>query len=301
MAIYNVNGSALSVAYDISGNTLSTAYDYQDNTIYTSSTEIDYDNYSISTQIAITTGNAQAMELYNGTLFQFRGQSSGSINDMVSIYDFETGAAITSNMTIESGHANAVCFSNTFYDSDDDFPLLYCGDWFDSIVHVNRVTTSSATHLYDIVYDLTTSGYHPNPVFDWDNNIMYTVGYYQNSTTSSTDNYCILCSWDLADMTDNGDDTYTPTLLSSTNIDYIYVMQDLKFNDGYIWIESGYGSSTQYVYAMTTTGTIEHTIQMTAAVEIEGLKWLTDSSTGLYYAIVGQAGVTYYKVTFGTA
>ncbi len=293
MAIYDINGSALTDAYDINGSALTNAYDINGNAVYVKK---DYSNPTITSLKTISTSNTQGMEIYNDVLFQFRGSTSNtSINDLVCVYDWTDGTSLTSNLAIESGHANAVTFDKTL---QGDFPLLYCGDWFDPIVHVNQVTSTSATHLYDIVMDVATTGYYPNPAIDFDNNILYTVGYYQHSTTVSTDNYCIVCAWDLSNMTDNGDDTYTPTLISTYTRDYIYVMQDLKFNDGYIWICSGYSSSTQYVSAMIpSTGVFDYQLTMPIKTEIEGISWQTDAD-GKYFAYIGFQGGKYYTMTF---
>ena len=296
--IYNKNGSALATCYNVDNNQILSAYNVDGNAVFSGEHETDYTDYSITSYKNISVQNAQAMEIYNDVLFQFRGSGSNlSINDLVCLYTFSSGSAIKTNMAIESGHSNAVAFSKTFYDPNDEFPIIYCGDWFDPIVHVNRISRSSNTHLYDIVY--SGAGYHSNPCIDFDNNIMHTIGYYLNSTETETGNYCIVCKWDLSNMTDNGDGTYTPTLLSTYNRDFIYVMQDLKFNDGICWITSGYGSSTQYLYGMNPdTGVFTYTITMPITTEIEGLVWMTDEETGLYYAYIGFQGGKYYKATF---
>lgn len=302
MSIYNIAGDALAACYGVNGAALPSAFDAGGSVVFNASRQTDYSKYSISSYRSISIQNTQGMDIYNGVLFQFRGTSSQTVNDLVSLYNFATGGTIKNNMAITCGHANAVAFSKTLYDQDDEFPIIYTGDWFNPIVHVNRVTRTSSTHLYDIVYDEATAGYHSNPCIDFENDIMYTVGYYLNSTNTAEGNYCIVCKWDLADMTDNGDGTYTPTMLGTYNRDYIYVMQDLKFNDGYCWIESGYSESAQYLYGMNPdTGIIDHTVLMPITTELEGLVWMTDAKTGLYYAYVGFQGGKYYKITFAEA
>lgn len=293
MGIYSVSGTSLSACYDLEANDLNHAYDLDGDVIFTKAPPTtDYASYTATSYRNITVSYTQGMEIYDDVLFQFRGP-----NNLVSVFNFATGATITAEMSIESGHSNAVAFSKTFYAQSDDFPIIYCGDWNNSVVHVLRISTDSSSKLYDITF--SGAGYHPNPAIDFDNGIMYTVGYYLNDTTASAGNYCIVCKWDLTNMTDNGDGTFTPTLLDTYTRDYIYVMQDLKYNDGLIWICSGYGSSTQYVYGMNPeTGVFTHTITMPIKTEIEGLVWMLDSDTGLYYAYVGFQGGKYYKVVF---
>lgn len=300
MAIYNVLGEALSSCFSVNGDSLSAAYNVSGNVIFQHGDETDYSKPTIQSYKNISIANCQGMEIYNDVLFQFRGTTSNmEINNLVSLFNFSSGSTVYADMPIVSGHANAVAFSKTFYNPNDEFPILYCGDWFDPIVHVNRITRTGATHLYDIVYDVANAGYHSNPCIDFDNNIMYTVGYYQNSTSDSTNNYCIVCKWDLSNMTDNGDGTFTPALLSKYTRDYIYIMQDLKFNDGLVWIAAGGNNNPEYVYGMNpNTGVFVHTITMPITTEIEGIVWFKDEQTELYYAYIGFQTGKYYKMTF---
>lgn len=300
MSIYNISGVALNSCYNVAGSSLNTAYNISGGVVFSSDVTTNYDDYTATFLRTISTQNTQGMEIYNGVLFQFRGSTADqTIDDHVCLYDFEAGTSIYNNMVIDSGHANAVVFGPTFYDPGDEFPIIYTGDWWDAIVHVNRITRSGATHLYDIVYSQASAGYHANPAFDFDNEIMYTVGYYQNSTSDSTNNHCIVCAWDISNMTDNGDGTFSPTLISTFTRPYIYVMQDLKFNDGYVWITSGLTGTNQYAYAMDpATGSFVHTITMPVTTEIEGLVWDWDDATNTYFAYVGIQGGIYYKVTF---
>ena len=304
MSIYNKDGTQLTKCYNVDGEELSTAYNVDGDVVFTSSVETDYSDYTATSYKSVSIQTpTQGMELYNGVLFQFRGSMSDlSINNKVCLYNWNDGSSIKSNMAIESGHANAVAFSKTFYNENDEFPLIYCGDWIDPIVHVNRVSRSSSTNLYDIVMDVSDTGYHPNPCIDFDNEIMYMVGYATSSTTSSTNNYIIVSKWDLSDLTDNGNGTYTPTLLDTYTRDFIYVLQDLKYNDGYIWITSGMDNSIMYLRGLDpSTGEEVHTITMPITTEIEGLVWQIDEQTGLWYAYIGFQGGIYYKVTFARA
>lgn len=300
MSIYNKSGSVLSECYNKAGSSLNIAYDKLGNAVFSKSIGTqNYSNYTATSYKTISTNNTQGMDISNGVLFQFRGTSSMTVNNTVSLFDWASGSSIKSSMEIESGHANAVAFSNTLYDQNDEFPVIYCGDWFDPIVHVNRVSRSEATHLYDIIMSTSDTGYHPNPCIDFDNNILYMVGYTNTTTTSSTDNLIVVSKWDLSDMTDNGDGTFTPTKLGKYTRDFIYVLQDLKFNDGYIWMVTGMNNSTMYLRALNPdTGVLDYSLAMPITTEIEGLKWEFDDNTNLWFAYVGFMGGTYYKVTF---
>lgn len=128
---------------------------------------------------------------------------------------------------------------------------------------------------------------------------MYTVGTVEDNYLDDDggNNPCIVCAWDMSNLTDNQDNTYTPALLSTFQRPFIYVMQGQQYHDGYIWIASGYSAGNQYIYAMNPiNGNIEYTLTMPITTEIEGLSWQSDNDR--YYMIVGFQGGKYYKITF---
>ena len=304
MSIYNKAGAGINACYNVSGISQQRAYNVSGNTVFIAEPRTDYSTYTATSYTTVSVQTpTQGMDIYNNVLFQFRGSTSDtSINNKVCLYDWSDSSSIYANMQIDSGHGNAVAFSNTFYNQSDEFPIIYCGDWDEPIVHVNRISRSTATHLYDIVMDVADTGYHPNPCIDFDNEIMYMVGYTQDTTTSSTNNLIVISKWDLSNLTDNGDNTFTPALISKFTREFIYVLQDLKFNDGYIWITSGMNNSTMYLRGLNpATGEEIHTVTMPITTEIEGLVWQKDVQTDLWFAYVGFQGGIYYKVTFTEA
>lgn len=296
--IYDYEGNQAS-PYNKSGQAINTAYDI-DGTIVYSGSQVDYDNYTLSSLYTINVANCQGIAVYNNVLFQFR--ASGSVSDKVCLFDFTDGSDITRDMTIDSDHGDSATFSTNFYAEGDEFPLLYVtADTSPAIIYVNRVSRSSATLVKTLAFP-STAGYYGAGAFDWENNICYLLAYKENNFTTDNGgaNTTVVSKWDLSNLTDNGNGTFTPSFISQYERAFIYVMQGLAFHDGYIWIASGYGSTPSHVYAMDpSTGTIAHTITMDDNTEIEGVQFIYNSTTQSYYMLIGQQGGKYKKCVFG--
>ena len=301
--IYDVNGNSLANAYDVDGSALNTAYDVDGNIVYNSGMPIpDYDDYTMSSLYNLTVANCQGIAINNGVLFQFR--ASGSVSNKVCLFDFSSGASIIQNMDITSDHGDSATFSHEYYAESDEFPLIYVtADTTPAKIYVNRITRSSATLVKTLVFP-SSAGYYGAGAFDWENNICYLLAYKKNNyqTDDSGTNTTVVSKWDLSNLTDNGDNTYTPAFISQYERAFIYVMQGLAYHDGYIWICSGYGSTASNIYAMNpSTGVIDHTITMADTTEIEGIDFVFDSATNMYYMVTGQQGGIYKKYTFAAS
>lgn len=304
MSIYNVDRGMLQNAYNVSGVAINTAYDVDGNIVFGGEPiPIDYDNYTISPLYNISVANCQGIAINNGVLFQFRASGS-SVTDTVCLFNFSDGSDIIRNMSIDSDHGDSATFSNEYYASSDEFPLIYVtADTSPAIIYVNRITRTSATLVKTLKFP-QTAGYYGAGAFDWENDICYLLAYKKNNyqTDDSGTNTTVVSKWDLSNLTDNGDGTYTPAFIDQYERDFIYVMQGLTYHDGLIWITSGYGSTASHIYAMNpTSGVIEHTITMDDATEIEGAQFMYDSATQTYYMVVGQQGGKYKKITFATS
>lgn len=301
--IYDKNGNALNTVYNSSGEELLTAYDRNGNVIYTKgSIPVDYDDYTIASLYTTGTRNCQGIAINNGVLFQLRG--GGGISNLICLNNFANGGSIATDIAITSDHGDSATFSNEYYANNDEFPLIYVtADTTPAIIYVNRVTRSSATLVKTLVFP-STAGYYGAGAFDWENDVCYLLAYKKNNyqTDDSGTNTTVVSEWDLSNLTDNGNGTYTPAFISQYERDFIYVMQGLAYHDGLIWITSGYGSTASHIYAMNpSSGVIEHTITMDDATEIEGAQFMYDSATQTYYMVVGQQGGKYKKITFATS
>lgn len=295
MSVYNINGTVTSGIYDVDGDSLSTAYDVNGNVVL--SGDVDYDNYTISSLLNISVANCQGIAIHNNVLFQFRA-SGTTVTDTVCLFNFTTGADIYRNMTIKADHGDSATFSNEYYAVGDEFPLLYVtADTTPAKIYVNRVTRSSASLIRTLVFP-SSAGYYGAGAFDWDNNICYLLSYKTNSYTSDQGgaNTTVISKWNLSNLTDNGDGTYTPAFIEQYERPFIYVMQGLEYHDGIIWVTSGYGGAESYIYALDPAdGTLLYTIDTGTTTEIEGLAFISDTE-----AVIGFQGGVYKKITFGS-
>lgn len=297
MSIYDKDGNSLTYAYDKDGNRLTYAYDKNGNVIFTAGEAVDYDTYSIADYLTINISNSQGFDIYNDTMFQFRATGS-TIADIMNVYDITSGSAITTGVAVDSDHGDSASFSDEFYNDSDAFPLLYVtSDTNPALVYVNRVATSSASLIRTLAFPIAQAGYYAAAACDFENDIIYMVGYTEQKylTDDGGANKTLISKWDLSDLADNGDGTYTPLFISSLTRDFIYCTQGQQFHDGMIWVASGYTNHAGYIYAINpTTGNIEHTIDLNTTTEVEGLAWLDDNNI-----VVGYQGGTYQKITFG--
>lgn len=297
MSVYNVNGNTVSDLYDSGGGAVSVAYDVNGNIVHSGGVlPVDYDDYTISQLYDLDVGNCQGIAVNNGVLFQFR--SSYSLSNTVCLFNFATGADIQRDMSITASHGDSASFSNTYYADGDEFPLLYVtSDLTPCVIYVNRITRESATLVQTLKFP-QTAGYYGAGAFDFYNDICYILAYKENNASSDDGgaNTTIVSKWDLSNLTDNGDGSYTPTFISQYERSFIYVMQGLTYHDGYIWISSS--GNGNHVYAMKPdTGVIDYSYDIGTG-EAEGVDFVLDPATNRYYMVTGQQNGIYKKITF---
>jgi hypothetical protein len=177
--------------------------------------------------------------IYNGKLFQ-----AWAFN-MMQVYDLGSKTLVgTFSATIS--HGDCLEFSNEFYDENDDYPLLYAtADTTPATVYVLRVTTSSASLVRTLVFP-QSAGYYGGHALDNDNKILYLIAYSdENYSTAENDNHIIITAWDLNNLTDNGDSTYTPALIKTFTLPFIYTCQDQTFINGRIFVLSSHTYAVQ--------------------------------------------------------
>lgn len=301
MAVFDINGNTLQGIYNLGGSALTDGYDIDGNTVYVGEPlPLDYSNYTTTDLFTYVQNGFNGFDVHNGVIVQFLA------DDKVFLFNLSNHTKII-EMSCVSGHGDSATFSNEFYDANDEFPLIYVSADTPNEVYVNRITRSSSTLIRTLSFP-SSVGYYSSSAFDFDNNICYVVAYKKANYTSSDGgtNKTVVSKWDLSNLTDNGDGTYTPTFISQYERDFIYVMQGLQYFDGYIWVSSGYNDGgSQYVYAMNpTTGVIDHTITLDDTIEIEGLAWIYNGIQNKYWMLVGQQngwnGYYYSKIDFET-
>ena len=204
-------------------------------------------------------------------------------------------------MECKADHGDSATFSDEFYNVSDEFPLLYVtADTTPALIYVDRINRSSSSLIRTLKFP-ASAGYYGAGAFDFQNNICWLLAYSKNNyqTDDGGTNKTVVSKWDLSNLTDNGDSTYTPAFIEQYERDFIYVMQGLTYHDGIIWISSGYPGHNAYVYGMNPdTGVIEHTIDFNTTTEIEACQFIYDSVTQDWYMLAGFQGGLYKKVTF---
>ena len=296
MSIYNVSGSALASAYGVNGSSIAIAYNISGERIFPSGV-IDYTDYSY-TQKWSSKGinNAQGFDIYDGKVFWISKSGNNSVPANCYVWNLSDGsqALDTAYITVYSGHGNNLSF---------DFPLLYATPAYPpSLAYVNTMSNSFAATLTKTLTFNDGSSDCDACIDEVDKTVLWTLGHTANSSDHSAPFY--ISKWDLTDLTDNGDGTFTPHLIQtvSTPQPASYFFQGCRFHDGMLWYASGYsGSSTRaYVYAIDpNTGTLLYTIDCNTTAEPEGIAWVVDESAPYGYALyVGFQGMALRKYTF---
>jgi hypothetical protein len=308
MSAYNINGEEIVSAFDILQNSLLGVYDISGNYIPFSEPieplPLDYSQYTTTDLFTYVANGFNGFDVYNGVIAQFMA------NNKLYLFDLTEHTSIATALSITSAHGDSASFSKVKQYQSDEFPLLYVtSDSNPANVYVNRITRTGTTLIKTLSFPLAQAGYYAAHAYDEDNQIIYMVGYSEQNFTSADggNNKTVVSKWDISQLTDNGNGTFTPAFISRYERDFIYVMQGQQFFDGYIWISSGYNNGgNQYIYAMNpSTGVIDHTILLDDHIEIEGLAWVYDATQNKYWMLIGQqngsAGINYSRIDFATA
>ena len=232
-------------------------------------------NYSSPTTQGTFT--PQAMSYSNGVVFK------GWKEDLIQLYNFADGTKIA-EYAITCEHADCMDFSNEYYDSNDEFPLAYfTSDTNPLKVYVNRLTRSSGTLIRTLLFPIENAGYYAGHAVDATNNKIITLGYSENTfdTNPNGTNHMICCVWDLNNLTDNQDSTYTPDLLKTFTLPFMMTTQDqCYYNDKFFVISSDwqYPANT-IIYVIDTA--LERIIATMDDIpykdyETEGIFWVND-------------------------
>ena len=294
MALYSLNGQAINNAYDVIGDIAIGSYDVDGNPL---NSHVDYSDYTSEPYCSVSISQMQGFDIYNDVIFQFRANSSTVSNVMCTI-DAVNKQIIKNGIQSVSDHGDSASFSSEKYDANDDYPLIYVtADTTPCKVYVNRVTQTSSELIKTFVFPTDKAGYYGAHAYDEQNNIMYIVAYTEQNyqTDNGGSNKTLVSAWNMADLTDNGDGTFTPTFISSFTRPFIYVMQGQQFHDNMIWIASGYtGSTKSYIHAISPiNGALKYTVDLNTTTEVEGMSFISDHDM-----VVGLAGGIYTKYTF---
>lgn len=159
--------------------------------------------------------------------------------DLMQLYDFSDGSKIA-EFPITCGHGNSIDFSNEYYNSSDEFPLAYISsDQTPAEVYVNRITLSGATLIRTLTFPAARTGYYANHCLDNVNNVLYMMGYKNEDYQTPADgNHMIVTKWDLSNLTDNGDGSFTPEYIDEFTLPFIDTTQGRAFLNGKMFVMS---------------------------------------------------------------
>ena len=241
----------------------------------------------------------QAMAISNNVLFQLLADG------FVQLYDFLSGNFIN-GYNITSGHGDCAQFGNTKYAEDDEFPLLYItSDTTPAKIYINRVTRTSSELVKTLFFPSEKTGYYSGHAIDFEKNIAYQIGYKNESYyINDGTNKMIVSSWDLNQLTDNGDNTYTPKYIESFELPFLITVQGQKFYDGKIYVVSSHWENTNTViYGIDIVNQRICTIIKDLPSEIkthetEDLEFWYDTNEGDYKIILSVREEDIYKLSF---
>ena len=252
------------------------------------------------TDITIKTVTSyQGFAYCNGVIFQLYS------NDVVVLIDATTGQKIA-ELEIKSDHGDTIDFSNEYYNPSDEFPLAYISsDTTPAKVYVVRITREQTelvrTYLFD---DATKVGYYTGHTLDSKNNILYQVGYTNNSYLEDDGtNKMIVSKWDLSETVDNGNGTLTPKYVSAITVPFIKTAQGQAWFDNMIWIVSSTfnGHDTQIYIVSPISGIVAIISDLPDTIknpEVEGITFIPNGN--IYAALLktNANNVGYFKMIF---
>lgn len=271
-------------------------YYYYGNVIETKRHNINVTNFGV-TRVAPSDESKvmQGGTIFNGKLFQ------GYKDNYIQIYDIATNN-LDAQFNINGGHCNSMEFSKEYYNSSDDYPLLYITD-MSGIVHVNRIQSNSATLIRTLSFPQEQTGYYAGHTLDRDRNRIYMIGYTQSSYRDpANNNHMIISEWDLNTLYDNVDETKTPKFVKSFTLPFIYCVQDMAFFNNKIFAISSF-LYTEEVSKLVVINPMAETIANTITAlpstitDTEDEFIAFDIESDIYYLIVGNH-TKYYKIAF---
>ena len=229
------------------------------------------------TSIAPGLVSRQDIAMSGGVIFQLYDA------DYIALIDLSDGSVIT-HYAIQSGHGNSCQFSGEFDDPADEFPLLYCFEYTSNLVRVNKVDRTEA--ILKKTYKLDgVSGYRFTGGVNEAGTRLYTLNYAVNSSQDPTNNYCKFTLWNLSTAAANLDGTYSPEVIATYNIPFIYMIQGCHYEDGKLYVACGGtgGTYARGVIVLDMQGNIRTTLSYTYdANEPEGVCIYEDSSDPEY-------------------
>ena len=307
--IYDINGNALASVYDANGNSLATAYDVEGNQAYHRSSGVpDYSDYSYVQKWASKgIGSTQGYDIYDDKVFWVSKSGNDSADNKMYIFNLSDGNAVRdpAYITAYGGHGNNVTFSRQKYDPGDNFPMVLMSTAYsNSPAYLNRITndyTASIVKKYTIpmIDQIVNGGF--DICYGATDDIAYVASVFGSNSDAAQGTHICIAQFDMSDLTENEDGTFSPAFIKSVRCDWHYWKQGIKYHDGLVWLASGYPGYNADVYGIDPeTGVTKHHINCATTTEIEGAVWYPDAeAVGGYALYVGFQGMMMRKYTFG--
>ena len=292
MAVYNLSGNQVNNVYDVDGETLLSAYNINGYDVLVE--RIDYSNNTYTQKWASKgISSTQGFDIYDGKVFWIAKSGDSTIPSNCYVWNLADGsqALDTAYITVYSGHGNNVAF---------DYPKVYFAPAYTpSRVYENVFSDGYTAALTKTILLPDNTSACEACLDEHNKTILLSIGHLTNT--------CLISKWDLSNLTDNGDDTYTPNLLYSvespkpTNDTHL---QGSRMHDGILWYTCGYsgGSTEAYIYGVDPiTGEVLYAIDCETTSEPEGIAFVEESGVyGGYVMYVGFQGMMLRRYTFNS-
>lgn len=219
MSVYNISGTELQAVYNIGGELLNQAFDIDGNELLSG---VPTYQMSVLHSEPISTGQSvQGMAVYGNYIFQF---FTGT--NKMKVYSLSDYSYITEFSCTVIGHGNNLQFGDTV--QANGFPLLYASDagqtaGDNQVIYVVSIDLTGC-ELVDTITLPSSAGYFLNSVIDFDERIIYTVGYSLNDHEDQT-GMTVITAVDLDDPT---------TVIDTWQYNYLGVIQGVVLHNDYI-------------------------------------------------------------------
>lgn len=259
MAIYKVDGEAISTIFNTVGNELESAYAVNGEYVhYVPSLTLLHS--ILESSLSESEITPQGFAAYGDYYFQF---FTG--DNKMRIFNKSTYALAGEYSATDIKHANTMQFGTAVQDTG--FPLLYVSEWGDSgssdskTIDVLKVSLSG----YQKVDSFTlpnSAGYHPSFVVDWTNNIGYSVGF-ADSLSTTTEQPNVITKYDFSDM----------SILEQYQVPYMGVLNGWEYYKGQLIYCGNTWNGSAAIFSFIDTSTHEvvpYSIAKTTDEEYEG-------------------------------
>lgn len=214
------------------------------------------------------TTSRQGMDMHNGKAYILASSNKLMVVDVLT-------NVLDKTLDITSGHGNSCQFSKAIL-TGETLPHLFCYGYNDKKVYENRIL-DNGTELVNTFY-LPITGYRISGGYDSDSQRLMTLHYTGDNSTDPTISDTILSVWDMSRLTNNGDGTYSPALISSYQVPFLGVIQDCKIVEGVLYCLSGPNGGPVKLTVYNNTTMLNSIVIPDMNIEPEGIAFVDKGS-----------------------